>query len=107
MSFKPYERDTKPLSHAVSDSLNDYFRALNGHAPENLYDVILAQVEPPLLRATLAYCRGNQSKAADMLGLNRATLRKKLGQYKISAKATSSALAAASGKSEGFSERRL
>lgn len=104
MSFKPFERDTKPLSHAVSDSLNDYFRALNGHAPENLYDVILAQVEPPLLRATLAYCRGNQSKAADMLGLNRATLRKKLGQYKISAKATAGALAAA--KSEGYAERR-
>lgn len=105
MSFKPYERDTKPLSHAVSDSLNDYFRALNGHAPENLYDVILAQVEPPLLRATLAYCRGNQSKAADMLGLNRATLRKKLGQYKISAKAGAAAVAAAA-KSEGYAERR-
>ena len=106
MSFKPYERDSKPLSHAVSDSLNDYFRTLNGHAPENLYDVILAQVEPPLLRATLAYCRGNQSKAADMLGLNRATLRKKLGQYKISAKAATGASAAAA-KTETFSERRL
>ena len=106
MSFKPPERDTKPLSHAVSDSLGDYFRVLNGHPPSNLYDVILAQVEPPLLRATLAYCRGNQSKAADMLGLNRATLRKKLGQYKISAKLTSSMIAAAS-RSEGLSDSRL
>lgn len=106
MSLKTLEREPKtlappsasvsrppaPLAHAVSDSLGDYFRALNGHAPANLYDVILAQVEPPLLKATLAYCRGNQSKAADVLGLNRATLRKKLTQYKITAKASSSAL---------------
>lgn len=106
MSFKSQEREPKPLAqppasasrppaplaHAVSDSLGDYFRALNGHAPANLYDIILAQVEPPLLKATLAYCRGNQSKAADVLGLNRATLRKKLTQYKITAKASGSAL---------------
>lgn len=106
MSFKSQEREHKPLAtssaslsrppaplaHAVSDSLGDYFRALNGHAPANLYDVILAQVEPPLLKATLAYCRGNQSKAADVLGLNRATLRKKLSQYKITAKSSGSAL---------------
>jgi Fis family transcriptional regulator len=106
MSLKTQEREPKslapssvspsrapaPLAHAVSDSLGDYFRALNGHAPANLYDVILAQVEPPLLKATLAYCRGNQSKAADVLGLNRATLRKKLTQYKINAKVNGSAL---------------
>ena len=106
MSFKSQEREHKPLAtssaslsrppaplaHAVSDSLGDYFRALNGHAPANLYDVILAQVEPPLLKATLAYCRGNQSKAADVLGLNRATLRKKLSQYKITAKSSGSVL---------------
>ena len=75
--------DIKPLSHSVSECLDDYFRALNGHAPKNLYDTILDQVEPPLLRATLKYCDGNQSKASEMLGLNRATLRKKLKQYKI------------------------
>lgn len=102
MSLKSFERETKPLAHtspsrapapiahAVSDSLGDYFRALNGHAPANLYDIILAQVEPTLLKATLAYCRGNQSKAADVLGLNRATLRKKLTQYKITAKVNGS-----------------
>lgn len=106
MSLKTFEREPKPLAqspsassrppapiaHAVSDSLGDYFRALNGHEPANLYDIILAQVEPPLLKATLAYCRGNQSKAADVLGLNRATLRKKLTQYKINAKVNGSAL---------------
>ncbi|WP_028079770.1 helix-turn-helix domain-containing protein [Solimonas soli] len=75
--------DIKPLGHSVSDSLDDFFRTLNGHAPKNLYDLFLDQVEPPLLKATLRYCHGNQSRAAEMLGLNRATLRKKLKQHKI------------------------
>ncbi|HUP93168.1 MAG TPA: helix-turn-helix domain-containing protein [Solimonas sp.] len=75
--------DIKPLSHSVSECLDDYFVALNGHAPRNLYELILDQIEPPLLKATLKYCDGNQSRAADMLGLNRATLRKKLKQHKI------------------------
>lgn len=75
--------DVKPLCHSVADCLDDYFSALNGHAPKDLYETILEQVEPPLLRATLRYCDGNQSRASELLGLNRATLRKKLGQYKI------------------------
>jgi len=75
----------KPLGHSVAESLDDYFNALNGHAPNGLYDVFLEQVEPPLLRATLRYCDGNQSRAAELLGLNRATLRKKLIQYQIDA----------------------
>lgn len=86
MSLKSVEREPKPLSHAISDTLHDYFRALNGNSPKDLYEIVLAEVEPPLLEATLAYCRGNQSKAADVLGLNRATLRKKLSQYQITAK---------------------
>ncbi|MDI3260803.1 MAG: helix-turn-helix domain-containing protein [Sinobacteraceae bacterium] len=84
MSPKP---EIKPLCHSVADCLDEYFRTLNGHAPRHLYDTILEQVEPPLLRATLRYCDGNQSRAAVLLGINRATLRKKLSQYKISTKA--------------------
>lgn len=75
--------DTKPLNHYVSNSLDSYFKALNGHAPKDLYGMILEQVEPPLLKATLKYCAGNQSRAASILGLNRATLRKKIRQHKI------------------------
>ncbi|HEX4895804.1 MAG TPA: helix-turn-helix domain-containing protein [Solimonas sp.] len=75
--------DIKPLGHAVSECLDDFFRTLNGHAPKNLYDLFLDQAEPPLLKATLRYCHGNQSRAAEMLGLNRATLRKKLKLHKI------------------------
>lgn len=74
---------SKPLCHTVADCLDEYFRTLDGHAPAALYEVVLAQVEPPLLKATLHYCSGNQSRAAGMLGLNRATLRKKLAQYQI------------------------
>ena len=75
--------DPKPLSQSVSESIDDYFQSLNGHRPSDLYTTVLDQVEPPLLRATLRYCDNNQSKAAEMLGLNRATLRKKLRQHKI------------------------
>lgn len=78
--------NSKPLCTSVAECMDAYFRTLNGHLPKtlNLYDTVLEQVEPPLLRATLDYCDGNQSRAAELLGLNRATLRKKLTQYGIS-----------------------
>lgn len=85
-TFSMSKPEQKALSHSVAESLDEYFSTLNGHAPKDLYEIILAQVEPPLLRATLRYCGGNQSRAADLLGLNRATLRKKLSQYKITPK---------------------
>ncbi len=78
--------ERKALSHSGADCLDEDLSTLNGHAPKDLYEIILGQVEPPLLRATLRYCDGNQSRAADLLGLNRATLRKKRSQYKIAAK---------------------
>jgi len=49
-----------------------------------LYRLVLAEVEPPLLTAVLDYCQGNQSRAAQLLGMNRGTLRKKLVHYGIS-----------------------
>lgn len=79
----PRSKETKPLNHYVAGSLDSFFKALNGHAPKDLYGMILDQVEPPLLKATLKYCEGNQSRAAAILGLNRATLRKKIRQHKI------------------------
>ena len=79
----PRTNGSKPLNHYVAGSLDIYFKALNGHAPKDLYGMILEQVEPPLLKATLKYCEGNQSRAASILGLNRATLRKKIRQHKI------------------------
>ena len=74
----------QPLSHYVSASLERYFESLNGSAPPcDLYRMVLEQVEKPLLERVLDYSRGNQSRAAEVLGINRATLRKKLRNYAI------------------------
>lgn len=73
------------LSEHVADSMQDYFKALNGHQPADLYRMVLEQVEAPLLRSVLDYCDQNQSRASEVLGINRGTLRKKLRQYGISA----------------------
>lgn len=67
-----------PLSDAVRISLEHYFQALDGHEPSDLYRLVLAEVERPLLEAVLIQCRGNQCRAASYLGISRGTLRKKL-----------------------------
>lgn len=75
---------TVPLSDHVSRSLDEYFKALNGSAPPNgLYKMVLEQVEKPLLTTVLEYSQGNQSRAAEVLGINRGTLRKKLKHYEL------------------------
>lgn len=73
------------LKRHVSDSLEQYFRALNGHKPNRLYSMVLEQVEEPLLDAVMRYSEGNQSRAAEILGINRGTLRKKLKDYGLDA----------------------
>ena len=62
-------------------SLADYFNQLEGEPVSELYQMVLAEMEIPLLEKVLEYTRGNQTKAAELLGLNRGTLRKKLKQY--------------------------
>jgi len=71
----------KPLSSHVSRLLDNYFRDLNGHKPVNLYDMVINEVEAPLLQSVMNYAEGNQSRAAQILGINRNTLRKKLIQH--------------------------
>lgn len=73
----------KPLRDMTGEALRTYFRDLNGHKPNALYDLVLGEVEPPLFEAVLDYTHGNQSRAAEILGLNRATLRKKLKHYDL------------------------
>ena len=73
-----------PLRSHAEQALDSYFASLNGHAPAHLYELVLREVEEPLFRAVLDYVEGNQSRAADMLGINRGTLRKKLRHYGIS-----------------------
>jgi len=70
-----------PLHMQVRAALENYFYALEGERPVNLYKLVLGEVEPPLLETVLRYTRGNQTKAAEILGINRSTLRKKLKQY--------------------------
>jgi Fis family transcriptional regulator, factor for inversion stimulation protein len=69
------------LAIAVKESLDDYFTHLDGEQPHVIYDLVLAAVEKPLLEFILHKVGSNQSKAAEMLGLNRNTLRKKMAQY--------------------------
>jgi len=71
----------QPLHESVRQSLENYFLQLKGEVPKNLYDLVLAEVEEPLLHAVMEYTNNNQSKAAIVLGLSRGTLRKKLKQY--------------------------
>ncbi len=70
---------SKGLSASVERHLKDYFAAHeNGLPATGLYDRILQEIERPLLSIALAECRGNQLKTAELLGLNRNTLRKKI-----------------------------
>lgn len=71
------------LSHAVKHSIRRYLYELEGMQPNDMYDLVLQQVERPLFEAILEHTKGNQSRAAEMLGLNRGTLRKKLRMYDL------------------------
>lgn len=75
------ERRKKPLSGCVQSSLERYFNDLDGHEPNDLYDMVMCEVEYPLLKTVMQHARGNQSRAAEMLGINRSTLRKKLEKH--------------------------
>ena len=79
----PLRGKQRPLRDMTEEALGKYFRDLNGHRPGDLYDLVLGEVEEPLFRAVMEYARGNQSLAAEVLGINRATLRKKLRHYQI------------------------
>lgn len=69
------------LSEAIEESLEDYFTHLDGQPPHAIYDMVLGCVEKPMLQFILIKVGGNQSKAAEILGLNRNTLRKKMALY--------------------------
>jgi Fis family transcriptional regulator len=68
---------------SVETLLDRYFALLDGEDPKNLYKMILAEMEIPLLKKVLTFTRGNQCKAAIYLGISRGTLRKKIAQYHI------------------------
>lgn len=71
------------LRGTVTKSLRDYFANLEGASVSDLYNLVLSEVEAPLLESVMHFVKGNQTKASEMLGLNRGTLRKKLKQYDL------------------------
>lgn len=73
--------ETQTLKNSVERALQTYFDQLDGQDVTGLYDLVLAEVEVPLLETVMKYTRDNQTKASQVLGLNRGTLRKKLKQY--------------------------
>jgi Fis family transcriptional regulator len=73
----------KQIEEVVRASLEGYFRDLRGTEPDALYDLMLRTMEKPLLEVVMQHADGNQSRAAEWLGLNRNTLRKKLLEHKL------------------------
>ncbi|MBW7902311.1 MAG: Fis family transcriptional regulator [Rhodocyclaceae bacterium] len=71
------------ISACVAGALEKYFRDLDGEMPCAIYDMVLKNVEKPMLEVVLQQAGGNQTLAAEMLGINRNTLRKKLTEYQL------------------------
>lgn len=79
--IKEVANTSQSLGDSVRHSLRQYFSQLDGQTPANLYGLVLAEVERPLLEMVLQLTNGNQSKAAIVLGISRGTLRKKMAIY--------------------------
>ena len=71
------------LGEAVRRSLERYFKDMDGERPTSIYDMVLQNVEKPMIETVLGHAEGNQTLAAAMLGIDRNTLRKKMHQLRI------------------------
>ncbi len=71
------------IEQSIRESLEGYFRDLDGETPNDVYDMVIRLVEKPLLEVVMNHADNNQSRAADWLGLNRNTLRKKLVEHQM------------------------
>ena len=71
------------IAQCIEMNLKQYFADLDGETPWAVYDIVLQQMELPLLRCVMEVCDHNQTRAAQILGLNRNTLRKKLVQHRL------------------------
>ncbi|AWI77299.1 MAG: Fis family transcriptional regulator [Betaproteobacteria bacterium HGW-Betaproteobacteria-13] len=71
------------IADSVFRTLDQYFRDLDGERPAAIYDMVIRNVERPMLEFVLQQAKGNQTVAADMLGINRNTLRRKLTDYDL------------------------
>ncbi|EYC50246.1 Fis family transcriptional regulator [Hylemonella gracilis str. Niagara R] len=73
----------KQIEECVRNSMEAYFKDLRGAEPDRMYDMLVRVVEKPLLEVVMTHAEHNQSRAAEWLGLNRNTLRKKLVEHKL------------------------
>ena len=80
---KKFNGEGRQLSHQVSKSMRRYFKELGGERASDIYDMVLKEVELPLLEIVMRECNDNQSKASQILGINRGTLRTKLKEHKL------------------------
>lgn len=71
------------IQECVRDSLEGYFKDLRRAPPDGMYQMLIQVVEKPLLEVVMQHAEGNQSRAAEWLGLNRNTLRKKLVEHQL------------------------
>lgn len=76
-------QNKKHIEECIRDSLEGYFKDLRGVEPTAMYEMILRVVEKPLLDVVMKQAEGNQSRAAEWLGINRNTLRRKLVEHKL------------------------
>lgn len=63
--------------------MRQYFDQLDGYEASDVYNMVMGEIEKPMIEVVLEECGQNQSKAAQLLGLSRSTLRKKLAEYDI------------------------
>ena len=77
------ERRKQPIRRSVTSAIELYLGDMNGHQVNDLYHVVMHEVEPAILSVVMEHVAGNQSQAAELLGISRGTLRKKLHQYEI------------------------
>ncbi|MDO9402855.1 MAG: Fis family transcriptional regulator [Haliea sp.] len=73
----------KQIEECIRTSLEGYFKDLRGTEPDGMYDMMVRVVEKPMLEVVMQHAEQNQSRAAEWLGLNRNTLRKKLVEHKL------------------------
>jgi Fis family transcriptional regulator len=71
------------IADSIQRTLDQYFRDLDGEKPGAIYDMVIRNVERPMLEFVLRQANGNQTVAAEMLGINRNTLRRKLTEYEL------------------------
>jgi len=80
---KKFNGEGKRLSVQVTNNMQKYFKELDGEKATNIYHMVLKEVEQPLLETVMKQCKGNQTLASQVLGLNRGTLRSKLKAYNL------------------------